>query len=111
LRLHPHHFGAAARLAATCLELGETAQVMPVLAVALAMPAELLAHYRALAHAAENPARFDRTVEKLIAESGPAADPAALRANLALALSELGLLDRAHAHWRDPLHHAAPTAA
>lgn len=111
LRLHPHHLGAAARLAATGLELEQLDQVMPVLAVALAVPDDLLNRYRALGQAAENPAHFDQAVEALIARSGPTADPASIRANLAFALSELGLLDAAHAHWRNPMQKPIPAAA
>ena len=108
LRLHPHHLGAAARMAATSLELEHLDTVLPVLAVAFALPADLIARYRGLAHAAVDPAHFDRTVDVLVQTLGEKADPPALRANLAMALAELGLLTPQHATWRDPLHTPVP---
>ena len=102
LRLHPHHVGAAARLAATALDLEHHQQVLPVLAVALQVTQDVMARYRGLASAAAT-SRFDATVEALVRDLGPAADRMAVRANLALALSEMGMLDEQHAEWKNPL--------
>jgi tetratricopeptide (TPR) repeat protein len=107
LRLHPHHLGAASRMAATSLELEHIEKVLPVLGVAFAVPVELIARYRLLARVAGEPSHFDQTVELLVQQLGNSADPAAVRANLALALAELGMLDARHETWRDPLHTAA----
>jgi tetratricopeptide (TPR) repeat protein len=98
LRLHPHHFPSATRLAATQLQLGESAAAFPLLAVAFAVPPQILQQYAALARAAESPA-FDQSAGRFAQLADP--DPSAVKANLAFALGELGLLNPARSRWRE----------
>lgn len=104
LILHPHHLVAAALFAATNLQLKRDDAVMPMLAMSLAVGPETLARYLKIAEAAADLGEFDRTVEKLVAASAsPHTEGKSIRANLAMALSELGLLDSAHGPWRNPM--------
>jgi tetratricopeptide (TPR) repeat protein len=110
LSLHAHHVPSAARLAATCMQLGQDEPVLPVLAVAFAVPGNMLQQYAALADAAQSRS-FDKAAERLAGRAeGPAnllrpgtyaGSAVAVKANLAFALSELGLLDPVRAEWRE----------
>jgi tetratricopeptide (TPR) repeat protein len=118
LQLHPHHILSAARLAATLLQTDQPEAVMPLLAIAFTIPAPTLRNYQQLATTVANSRTFDRAVDRLCHDLTTNAStttnnglrptpptPATLRANLAFALAELGLLDEQHATWREP----APT--
>jgi tetratricopeptide (TPR) repeat protein len=101
LSLHPHHVPSATRLAATYLQLGQKEPVFPVLAVAFAVPLNILQQYAGLADAAQSGA-FDRAAERLSLNlDEPVEARAAVKANLAFALGELGLLDAVRAEWRE----------
>jgi tetratricopeptide (TPR) repeat protein len=108
LSLHPHHVASAARLAATHLQLGERGPVYPLLAVAFAVPGNVLQQYAGLADAAQSRA-FDRAADRLSRHAdepgvwGSGTARVTVKANLAFALSELGLLDAARAEWREPV--------
>jgi tetratricopeptide (TPR) repeat protein len=106
LSLHPHHVASAVRLAATHLQLRQKGPVFPLLAVAFAAPPNVLQQYANLADAAQSRA-FDRTADFLSQKlDEPAARSQAdvtVKANLAFALGELGLLDSARAEWREAI--------
>ena len=103
VQLQPHHVLSATRLAATLLQLGKTEAVMGLLAVAFAVPAETLERYDGLAAAAGSGERgmFDRAVMRLCHDLGKENGSGTVRANLAFALGELGLLDEERAAWRE----------
>jgi tetratricopeptide (TPR) repeat protein len=102
LHIHPHHTLAASRLAATLLELDRSEAAMPLLASAYALPAETLAQYHQLAGAATDRRAFDRTVTTLCERFPFPTARATLKANLAFALGEMGLLDEERATWTEP---------
>jgi tetratricopeptide (TPR) repeat protein len=108
LSLHPHHIPSAGRLAATYLQLGQKEPVFPLLAVAFAVPPNILQQYAGLADAAQSRS-FDGAAERLSRHLDEATvgggDEArtTVKANLAFALGELGLLDAVRAEWREPL--------
>ena len=116
LQLHPHHVLSAARLAATLLQTDQPKAVMPLLAIAFTLPPQTLRNYQQLATTVSNSRTFDRAVDRLCHDlttsnanntspnSAPhraPANPTTIRANLAFALAELGLLDDHHATWRE----------
>jgi hypothetical protein len=96
LALHPHHVSSAARLAAADPSTG-----MAILRRAFFVPAETLQLFAALAAAAHDEHRFNRLVARFCAAQ-PQLDPTSARGNIALALSELALLDDARESWREP---------
>jgi tetratricopeptide (TPR) repeat protein len=102
LALHPHHVPSAARLVATHIQLRQVDAIFPLLAMAFAVPPNVLAQYAALAQAAQGVA-FDQVAERMTALDGTetAEGRATVKANLAFALSELGLLDPTRAAWRE----------
>ena len=103
LAMHPHHVPSAARLAATYLQLGKKPAVFPLLAIAFAVPPNILQQYAALAVAAQGGA-FDNAADRLsrnLDEPGRPDTRPTVKANLAFALSELGLLDSSRAQWRE----------
>ncbi len=106
IQLHPHHVLSAARLAATLLQADRPEAVMPLLAVAFAIPQQTLTNYEQLASTVSDGRSFDRAVARLCQDLGEHANHSTVRANLAFALGELGLLDEEHAAWRE----AAPAA-
>ncbi|HVS72853.1 MAG TPA: hypothetical protein VHQ47_16470 [Phycisphaerae bacterium] len=97
LAVHPHHVSTAARLGATLVERGaDSASVLGILAVAFAVPTDAIRRYADLAAAAHD-ADFDQRVDRFAAGgAGPV-----VRANLAFALAELGLLEGPRAAWRE----------
>jgi tetratricopeptide (TPR) repeat protein len=101
VQLHPHHLLSASRLAATLLQREKTEAVMPLLAVAFAVPAETLKRYEGLAEAAGDRPAFERAVVRLCHDVGGKSNCRSVRANLAFALGELGLLDEERAAWRE----------
>ena len=101
VQLNPHHLLSASRLAATLLQREKKEAVMPLLAVAFAVPAETLKRYEGLAEAASDRPAFERAVVRLCHDLGGRANGKSVRANLAFALGEVGLLDEERAAWRE----------
>ncbi len=99
LALHPHHMNSAVRLAATRQALDPSADSAPLLRRALLIPPATLRLFADLSAAAAT-AQFDASAALFGAATGGIA---AVRANLAFALSELGLLDESHEPWREPV--------
>ncbi|MGN6367757.1 MAG: hypothetical protein ACTHN5_05810 [Phycisphaerae bacterium] len=101
VQLHPHHILSAARLAATLLQTNQPEAVMPLLAIAFSVPPQTLQNYQHLAGTISDGRSFDRAVARLCHDLGDHPSPAVVRANLAFALGELGLLDEERAAWRE----------
>jgi tetratricopeptide (TPR) repeat protein len=101
IQLHPHHVLSAARLAATLLQANQFDAVMPLLAAAFAVPPQTLRNYEQLAQTISDGRSFDRAVARLCHDLGDHPNAPTVRANLAFALSELGLLDEERAAWRE----------
>jgi tetratricopeptide (TPR) repeat protein len=97
LAIHPHHMNSAVRLAATVSELSQDTDIKPTLRRALLVPPETMRLFANLSAAAAD-AQFDASAAIFGVASG---DAATIRANLAFALSELGLLDDSRAPWRE----------
>jgi tetratricopeptide (TPR) repeat protein len=102
LNIHPHHTLAAARLAATLFELGRREAALPLLASAFTVPAQTLSQYYELASAATDRRAFDHTVSTLCDGLPSPTARATLKANLAFALGEMGLLDEERSTWTNP---------
>ena len=97
LAVYPHHVPAAVGLAATLEKLGQPGG-RKTLERALRVPAETMRLFADFAQAAGGEAAFDQLAEKTCAGGAGAA---AVRGNLALALSEMGLLDAPRETWRE----------
>ncbi len=102
INIHPHHVLAAARLAATLVELHRADAALALLAVAFTIPAATLLQYHRLATTAHDHKAFEKTAAALCAAQSYPADRATLKANLAFALGEMGLLDAQLAPWTEP---------
>jgi tetratricopeptide (TPR) repeat protein len=100
--IHPHHVLAAARLAATLLELGRPDAAMLVLVLAFTLPAQSVAQYHQLAIAARDRRTFEKTVTNLCDRLPSPAARATTKATLAFALGEMGLLDEERSTWTNP---------
>jgi hypothetical protein len=96
LALHPYHISSAARLAVADPSIGTA-----LLRGAFFIPTEALRLFAALAEASRTPRRFDDYVARFCA-AHPTLDPTSARGNIALALSELALLDDSRESWREP---------
>ena len=101
VQLHPHHVLSAARLAATLLQIDQPDAVMPLLATVFAVPSQTLRNHERLANTVSDRRSFDRAVARLCHDLGDHPNVATVRANLAFALGEVGLLDEEHAAWRE----------
>ena len=98
LSLHPLHVSTAARLAAIFGRRGENEIALAVLRRAFQVDCQTLGDFAQFAAAAEGP-EFDQTVERMCSAAG--GEPFTTRANLAFALSEVGLLDGVRESWRE----------
>jgi hypothetical protein len=96
LALHPCHVSSAARLAAADPSVGAA-----ILRQAFFVPAETLRLFATFAAASSDSRHFDQWVARFCA-AHPTLNPTAARGNIALALSELALLDDARESWREP---------
>ena len=101
LAIAPYYTRAVVRLAVTLRQQGRAEEAPAVLAAGFAVTAEVLQKYYALGLATMDAKRFDRAVENLAKDTNVALRADA-RANLALALAELGLLDDARREWKQP---------
>jgi hypothetical protein len=97
LTLHPHHMNSAVRLASLLRGTARDSECVPILHRALLIPASTMKLFADLSTAAGD-AQFDASA----ALFSDAAGSGTARANLAFALSELGMLDESRETWREP---------
>jgi Flp pilus assembly protein TadD len=97
--INPDYSKALVKLGLALREIDQSDEAMTSLRRALELnPAHVDAHYQ-LALLFAQRSRFDLAVEEFDAEATSGANPS-LRANLALALQAVGMVDRAGAVWR-----------
>lgn len=97
LSLHPHHVSSAVRLATLLRGTSRAAEGKSILQRALFVPAATMKLFADLSTAAVE-AQFDASASHFSETCGSTTP----RANLALALSELGMLDESREAWREP---------
>jgi tetratricopeptide (TPR) repeat protein len=100
LAVCPNYTRAVVRLAVTLRQSGRAAQAPAVLAKGFAVSDATLDHYYQLGLATTDARRFDSAVEVMTQGIDPARRPDA-KANLALALAQLGLLDDTRREWKE----------
>ena len=98
LAIYPHHMSAAIGLAVTHERLGRPGD-RQVLLRALRVPAETIRLFADFARTTADSRTFNQEAEKTYAAE---THGAAVRGNLAMALSEMGLLDATRECWREP---------
>lgn len=97
LALHPHHMNSAVRLASLLRGTARDAECVAILSRAQLIPASTMKLFADLSTAAGE-TQFDASAALFSDATGGCT----ARANLAFALSELGMLDESRETWREP---------
>ena len=100
LAVCPNYTRAAVRLAVTLRQSGRGEQAPAVLDASFNVSPDTLGQYYRLGLATTDVKRFDRSVETMAHGLNAARRPDA-KANLALALAQIGLLDNSRREWKE----------